>query len=266
LNAIEFIDETISFENKKIVGHFNAAIPEGEFVGLFGPNGAGKSTLLKTILGLNKPIYGSALVFGRPPQRGNPEIGYMPQLRREPPSYPLNGRAFMEAALHGTGWGIPHLKKKEHKEIEEAIQLVGLEDYIDRPFTQYSGGERQRLALAQALLGRPKILLLDEPLSNLDPGQQEKIIHLVKEVQEKLQITVLFSGHHLNPLLGVMDHLIYMAHGKAAMGTVDEVVNSKTLSMLYDTPIEVFRKDGNIWVMRKTMGMENHDEHTTLCD
>jgi len=259
LTALEFQDLTIAFENKAILKNFSATINHGQFIGILGPNGAGKSTFLRAILGLVKPISGHILVCEKPAQRGHPCIGYMAQAQHESQAFPLTGRSYLAAALNGTGWGMPFLTKPQRMQIERVIALVGLEEYVDRPVTQYSGGERQRLALAQSLLGQPKILLLDEPLSSLDPGQNEKIVSLVRSIQKELNITILLTSHNINPLIGTIDHIIYLAHGKAAIGSVDEIVNNKTLSALYDTPIEVIKSDGNVWVLQKNSGMSIHD-------
>lgn len=259
LKAIEFKDAALGFGKKQIISKLNATILDGEFVGIFGPNGSGKTTLLSTVLGLLKPINGTILLYGDAPHRGNPIIGYMPQLRHDLETYPLTGRSYLSAAVNGSGWGIPLLNKGEQNQIDAVIQLVGLQSYIDRPFSQYSGGERQHLALAQALLGKPKILLLDEPLSNLDPGQQEKIIRLIKTIQQRLKMTVLLTAHNINPLLEAMDRILYLAHGKAVIGTVEEVVNSATLSWLYDTPVEVIHAGRNIWVTTKLQERDDHE-------
>lgn len=259
MNAIEFKNVSLGFGDKEILQNFTATISHGEFVGIFGPNGAGKTVLLRTVLGLLKPLKGSIYVYGNSPQQERASIGYMPQMRRDLDAFPISGRAYLATTLTGTGWGMPFLNRQQRDEIDQVIELVGM-PYIDRPLRQFSGGERQLLALAQTLLGHPKILLLDEPLSNLDPGQQEKIVSLIHTIQQRLSITVLLTAHNINPLLHVMNHIVYLAHGKAAIGSLEEVVNSKTLSWLYDTPVEVLHSGPNVWVMPKTLEREGHDE------
>ncbi len=259
MNAIEFQNASFGFGTKSILNNLTASIPHGSFVGIFGPNGAGKTLMLRTILGLTNLIDGKILIYGTPPKRGLLSIGYLPQFHHELESFPLSGRSFLSAAAQGCRWGFPFLNKKQNLEIEEVIQLVELQDYIDRPFMQYSGGERQRLGLALALLGKPKILLLDEPLSALDPGQQERIIKLIHSIQKALNFTVLMTGHNINPLIDVMDNIIYLSHGQAAIGTVDEVVNTTTLSQLYNTPVEVIRSGNNVWIMPKNPEKDDHD-------
>lgn len=261
MKALEFKEATINFGPKDIFRNLNLSISEGEFVGIFGPNGAGKTSLMRSILGLIRPTSGNILVMGKPAHRGDQRIGYLAQIHHDTQSFPLTGRTYMSSALTGCGWGLPFLSKEHLCEIERVIELVDLQDYIDRPFSQFSGGEKQRLLLAEALLGNPPILLLDEPLSSLDPGQQEKIIDLIQVIQSQLHITVLFSAHNINPLLDVMTRLIYLAHGKAIIGTVAEIVNSETLSRLYDTPIEILKSGDNILVINKKSGTSIHNEH-----
>ncbi|MBI2743608.1 MAG: ATP-binding cassette domain-containing protein [Chlamydiales bacterium] len=262
MGSISFEKVTFSFHHKAILKEVSGEIRPGEFIGIFGPNGAGKSTLLRLILGLIKPESGTLLVNSRPPETGNCDIGYMPQVRREAQMLPLSGRSYLAATLHGTGWGVPRVSKEDAEQIERVIELVGMRDYVDRPFFECSGGERQRLALAQALLGKPNILLLDEPLSNLDPHQQENIINLVQSIQRQLKITVLFTAHDINPLLHIMDRILYLGNGKMVIGAVEEVVTSEILSELYNTHIEVVHSGDNIWVMHKNTGCFNvHHPH-----
>lgn len=260
MKVIEFDKLDIGFGKKRIISNLSAVISEGEFVGVFGPNGAGKTLLLRTILGLEEPLSGKVLLYGEPTHRGHPAIGYMPQLRHDFEGFSLTGKSYLAATMSGTGWGLPFLSKKYSQKIDNIVQLVGLEEVINRPFSQYSGGERQRLALAQALLGEPKILLLDEPLSSLDVGQQDKSVKLISSIQQQLDITVVITAHNVTPLMGVMTHIIYLAHGKAAIGTVDEVVNNKTLSWLYDTPVEVVRQGRNVVVLPKVAERDDHND------
>lgn len=262
MNAIELNDLTLHFGPKVLLDHFSASIQKGEFIGIFGPNGAGKSTLFRVILGLQKINSGYVKVLDNPPRKGNPEIGYLPQIRQNPPAHQLTARTYINVTLDGYRWQWWGSDKKKKKLLDEVIELTHLQDIVDRPYRYLSGGERQRVSLAEALLNQPKILLLDEPLSGLDPAQQEKMVQLVKNIQSHRSITVLFTAHEMNPLLTSMDRLIYLAQGKAIMGTVDEVVNSEQLSQLYHTPIEVIRQGNYLIVIHQKLGTPLHDEHS----
>jgi zinc/manganese transport system ATP-binding protein len=125
--------------------------------------------------------------------------------------------------------------------------------------SELSGGERQRLLLAQCLLGNPRLLLLDEPLISLDPRHQTGVVELVRRVQRELNITVLFSAHELNPLLNSLDRVLYLGSGRAALGTVDEVISKPVLSRLYGSPIDVMRVNGRIFVMSGDVEIDKLD-------
>jgi zinc/manganese transport system ATP-binding protein len=259
MNAIEFQNITLRFGDRTIVHDFSADLETGEFIGVFGPNGAGKSTLLRSILGLINPQKGHILLFDKPVRRGHSAIGYMPQSRLSTATNQLSGRSYITAALQGFQWGLPLVNSQEQAKLNEVIHLVGIEKFVDRPYKELSGGEKQRISLAQALLNQPRILLLDEPLSGLDPGQQEKIVTLIKHIQKQLNITVLFTAHEVNPLLNVMDRIIYLTHNKTAIGSVSEVITSEKLSWLYDAPIEVVRLENQLFVIHKKLGTNLHE-------
>ena len=210
---------------------------------MLGPNGAGKTTLMRAILGLLPPSAGRLRVFGRAPQRGDPAIGYLPQLRTVLPDLRVRGLDFIGASLHGERWGLPSLTRHDRVMIEETLDAVGARDLGRRPLSDMSGGERQRLLLAQALIGAPKLLLLDEPLISLDARHQEVAIDVVRKVCRERKITVLFSAHELNQLLGTLDRVLYLGNGQAVLGTVDEVITAPVLSRLYGTEIEVVRAE-----------------------
>jgi zinc/manganese transport system ATP-binding protein len=232
-----------------VLDQVSAAIRPGEFIGVLGPNGAGKTTLLRAALGLLRPVSGEVRVFGERPGRGNRAAGYLPQQRAAVAELPLRGRDYVASAWQGERWGLPFLGRRGGQQVTRAIELVEAEGLADRPLSQLSGGELQRLLLAQALLGQPRLLLLDEPLIGLDPHFQQAVIALVRRIQQSQGITVLFTAHDLNPLLGAMDRVLYLGQRRAALGTVDEVITAEVLSLLYDTPIEVLRVKGRILVV-----------------
>ncbi len=244
---------------RRILSDVSLAIEPGEFIGLLGANGAGKTTLLKAILGLLAPTSGEIQVFGAPASRGNASIGYMPQSRISVPWTQLSGRAFVASAAGRKRWGLPTLSAAEWRDVDEALALVGAEALAQRPLAELSGGERQRLLLAQALLGRPGLLLLDEPLIHLDPRHQQGVVDLVRALQKRLSLTVLFAAHELNPLLGALDRVLYLGEGHAALGSVDEVMTGPVLSRLYGTDIEVVRIQGRIFVMAGAHDVERAD-------
>jgi zinc/manganese transport system ATP-binding protein len=248
-NAIELDRVTLVRGGRVVLDSVSAAIRAGEFIGVFGPNGSGKSTLLRAVLGLLPPLSGEIRVLGDPPARGNRSAGYLPQQRTALADLPIRGWDFVASAWQGERWGLPFVSGRGRREVARVIHRVQANGLAERPLSQLSGGELQRLLLAQALLGRPRLLLLDEPLISLDPHFQQTVIALVREIQLAEEITVLFTAHDPNPLLGVMDRVLYLGNRQAAIGTVDEVITGEVLSRLYDMPIEVMRIKDRIVVV-----------------
>lgn len=253
-------DLQLGYKNNPLVSQVTLSIAQGEFIGIFGPNGSGKSTFLKSILGLIKPLGGELLLFGEKPQHGNTKLGYMPQLRTQRFALHLTSRSMLESSMSGTRLGMPFLSKQEKLAVQAVIDLVKANTFADRSFNQLSGGERQRIFLAQALLGNPNILLLDEPLSGLDPRFQETFIDLLYGIQQKLKSTILFTAHDPNPLLKVMNRVLYFAKGKVITGTVDEVMTTEKLSSLYETTIEVIRYKNRIIVLGDEKSLYGQEE------
>ncbi len=260
MNILELAGVTLRLGERTILAEVDLAVRAGEFIGVLGPNGAGKTTFMRAVLGLLPPAHGHIRVFGRPPRRGNPAIGYMPQVRTVLPELKIRGRDFIASSLDGARWGLPSLGRAKRQAIDATLELVGARALAERALSDMSGGERQRLLLAQALIGEPKLLLLDEPLIGLDARHQEIAIDMVRTVCRERGTTVLFSAHELNQLLGTLDRVLYLGSGKAVLGSVDEVITAPVLSRLYGTEIQVIRADGNYFVMSRGRTVE-HGEH-----
>lgn len=260
MNAVELDRATIGIGGRAVLADASFAIRRGEFIGVLGPNGAGKTTLMRAILGLLPPSSGSLRVFGRPPRRGDVEIGYLPQVRTVLPDLRMRGLDYIASSVNGERWGLSGLTRTDRTMIDETLELVGARDLSGRPLSDMSGGERQRLLLAQALIGRPQLLLLDEPLISLDARHQEIAIDVVSRLCRERKITVLFSAHELNQLIGTLDRVLYLGNGQAVLGTVDEVITAPVLSRLYDTDIQVVRAEGHIFVMSRGREIE-HGAH-----
>jgi zinc/manganese transport system ATP-binding protein len=255
-----FANVSLALAGREILRGMNFEIGSSEFVGLLGANGAGKTTLLRAILGILPAKHGSIRVFGAAAKRGNPLIGYMPQSRSSLQGNRLRGWDIVAGIVRGERLGLPFQGADVRRKVDEALGLVEATGLAHRPFAELSGGEKQRVLLAQALVDEPQLLLLDEPLLNLDPGQQRNVVGLVKHLQVTLGLPVIFSSHELNPLLGSIDRVLYLGHGEAAIGVVDEVITAPILSRLYDAPIEVHKVGGRIFVMSGNVEMER-DAH-----
>jgi zinc/manganese transport system ATP-binding protein len=237
-----------------------------EFVAVLGPNGAGKSTLLKTILGLQPAAGGQVEVLGEPAGRRNAAIGYLPQRRAFDASARIRGVDVVRLGWDGDRWGLPlpaFLQGRRGRQaadrVEEVIGLVGAEEYAHRPIGQCSGGEQQRLLIAQALIRRPALLVLDEPLDSLDVPNQSAVSGLIRQVCRSENVAVLLVAHDVNPILPYLDRVLYLAHGSAVIGTPEQVITAETLSRLYDTPIDVLRdRTGRLVVVGQP---DSHTEH-----
>ena len=237
------------------------SVDPGEFVAVLGPNGSGKSTLLRLLLGLLPPAAGHLTVLGKRPHRGNAAVGYVPQRRNIDRDLPVRGRDFVHLGIDGNRWGVALGNAADiHQRVDQAIASVEGLGYADRAIGRLSGGEQQRLLLAQALLGRPKLLLLDEPLISLDPHHQRTVVELTRTLQQQLGIAVLFTAHEINPLLGALDRVLYLGSGQAALGAVEEVITGPVLARLYGSEIDVVRVNGRIFVMSGGYDVE-HDAH-----
>ncbi|TMI47492.1 metal ABC transporter ATP-binding protein [Candidatus Bathyarchaeota archaeon] len=229
-------------------------INRGEFVAIIGPNGAGKTTLFRLILGLQKPLDGNIEIFNTEPKRGNPLIGYVPQRHGIDSETNLESLELVRLAFSGKNWGVS-LSGRDREAALGAMKDVGAQDLAHRSLSVLSGGELQRIFLAEALVSRPELLLLDEPLSNLDLKREKDLVQLVNSVVRSRNVTALLIAHNINPLLPFLDKVIFIANGKVATGKPEEVLTSESLSALYGVPVEVLHDSrGNVAIV----GIEQH--------
>jgi zinc/manganese transport system ATP-binding protein len=221
------------------------AIGRGEFVAVLGPNGAGKSTFLDVVLGLLAPSAGAVSVLGQAPRAARARIGYLPQRRNFDASTRVRGVDVVRLGLDGARWGLPlpaalsASTRAAREKVAETIDLVGASAYAERPIGTLSGGEQQRLLIAQALVRDPELLLLDEPLDSLDLPNQGAVAALVARICETRGVTVVLVAHDVNPILGYLDRVVYFAGGRGVEGPPREVIRADVLSDLYGSPIEV---------------------------
>ena len=209
-------------------------------VAVAGGSGSGKTTMLQVLLGLIPPSAGTVEVFGQIPERGNPRIGYVPQHYSEAVGQAVRCRDLVSLSVTGTRWGT-RKNAADTAAVNAALEAVGAADYADSRMSVLSGGQQQRVAIAQALVGNPKLLLLDEPLANLDLRNQREIVDLLAELQQSRAVTILVVVHDMNPLLAHLGGSVYLLDGHAHYGSVGEVVDSDLLSHLYGTQIKVVR-------------------------
>ena len=234
---------------RKILDDVSFALRPGEFTALIGSNGAGKTTLLRVILGLQAPSAGTVRVAGQPRTRRGSVIGYVPQKILLDPDMPLRGRDLVALGIDGHRLGLPRPSRARRERVQEMLAAVDAERFADARVGRLSGGEQQRILIAHALISRPKLLLLDEPLANLDLRSAREVVGLLARIAREQQIAVLTSAHEMNALLPVMDRVVYLADGRAACGTADEVVRSDVLSRLYGHRVDVMRVRGRVIVV-----------------
>lgn len=247
--VISLKDVSLELGGRKILNDVSFTIARGEFVAILGPNGAGKTTLFKLLLGLLKPSKGEIDVLGMSPHRGDSNIGYAPQHRVLETDLALRARDVVGFGLDGNKWGIGFGSKERDAKIDAVLKEVDAYQFADAPVGKLSGGEQQRLLIAQALITNPKILLLDEPLSNLDISHAQEIIAVLAKISKGRDVTIMLVSHDINPLLPSATQVLYMANGHGVLGTPDEVITSASLSKLYDTNVEVIRSGGHVFVV-----------------
>ncbi|MCP1230948.1 metal ABC transporter ATP-binding protein [Acetobacter indonesiensis] len=260
LPALEVDHVTLARGGQVVLQDITFAIPKGSFVGVLGANGAGKTTLFRGLLGLEPSHTGALRVNGIPVHRGNPAIGYMPQMRKLVGGQ-LSGWSMVAAARRGQKWGLPWCGRTGRAAVKAALEAVDAVDLARKPVGTLSGGQRQRLLLAQTLLDDPSLLLLDEPLASLDPARMRETALRIHTLAQTRGMTVLMSAHDINPLLGLMDHVLYLARGKALLGTVDDVITTQALTALYGAPVDVVRAGGRVFVVAEGGGaaLQPHD-------
>ncbi len=252
--AVGFERAAVRLGGRTIWSDLSVSVEHGEFVAILGPNGAGKSTLVKAVLGLLPLAAGAVSVLGGPPGEANDRIGYLPQRRNFDAGTRIRGIDIVRLGLDGARWGIPipglPSRARASARVAEVLELVGATGFAHNPIGELSGGEQQRLLIAQALVRRPGLLLLDEPLDSLDLPNQASVAALVRRICQEEKVAVLLVAHDINPILGYLDRVVYVAGGTACEGSPEQVISSETLSRLYGAPIEVLRaSDGRLVVV-----------------
>ncbi len=268
--VVAFAGAAVRLGNRTIWSDVDLEVPAGEFVAVLGPNGVGKSTLIKAALGVVSLSAGQVRVLGEPPGGASRRIGYLPQRRSFEPGLRVRGLDVVRLGLDGDRWGIPlpllarrsaRGREKETR-LAEVLDLVDASRYAGRPIGELSGGEQQRLLIAQALVRRPELLLLDEPLDSLDLPNQGAVAALISRICREEDVTVLLVAHDVNPILPYLDRVVYVAQGGVLAGPPAEVITSQTLSRLYDTPIEVLEtSEGRLVVVGQPDAAATHAGH-----
>ncbi|MEU3625256.1 ABC transporter ATP-binding protein [Amycolatopsis coloradensis] len=247
--AVRVRGASLAFGTRTLWSGLDLDVEPGEFLAILGPNGSGKSSLLKVLLGQQGLPEGTVEIAGRRPGGQNRRIGYIPQQRALDEGLTMRGVDLVGLGLDGHRWGTGLFGiSKRRQLVSRAIESVGAQAYAKQPVGRLSGGEQQRLRVAQSLVGDPEVLLCDEPLLSLDLAHQRAVSELIDERRRSADTAVLFVTHEINPILSSVDRVLYLVNGQFRVGKPDEVMNSETLSELYGTRIEVLKVGGQIHV------------------
>jgi zinc/manganese transport system ATP-binding protein len=259
--VLEISGGSLGFGGRTLWSGLDLQVRPGEFLAVLGPNGSGKTSLLKTILGSQRLDSGTARLAGREIRRGDRRVGYIPQQKLIPAGTPLRGRDLVALGVNGHRFGLPVTRRGERERVDALLADVGAEDYAQQPVGTLSGGEQQRLRVGQALAGDPVLLLCDEPLLSLDLHHQRGVSELIDRRRRTHGTAVVFVTHDVNPVLDVVDRILYLAGGRFLQGTPEEVLRSEVLSELYGTPVDVIRSHGRVIVVGVPEGHEHEGTH-----
>lgn len=256
-SVLEFKKASLSFGDTSVWKDLTLSVTKGEFIAVIGANGSGKTVLLKAILGQLPLSSGEIELLGKPVGKGSRQIGYIPQHRQSDSGLPLRARDLLRMGLDGHRFGLPLRSSKTSKKVSEMLEAVGAIEIASVPIGQLSGGQLQRIRVAQAVIDKPQLILADEPLSALDLKQQSLVAELINKQRQQNGAAVLFVTHDVNPVLDYIDRVLYLANGQFRIGTPDEVLRSDVLSQLYGRAVDVVRNQGRIAVL----GSSDHDHH-----
>ena len=246
---VHFEDARLAYGSRVLWDELNLSIAAGEFLAVLGPNGSDKTSFINTMLGTTSLNRGSVAIAGAPVRRGSAAVGLIPQQRPFGDNVPLRARDLVALGVDGSKLGIRIGRSVVRQKVDELLEMVGASGYANRPVSDLSGGEQQRLRAAQALAGNPRVLLCDEPLLSLDLHHQQAISEVIHRQAVERESAVIFVTHEINPILPYVDRVLYLAEGRFHLGTVDEVMQSSVLTELYGAPVEVLRVNGRIVVV-----------------
>jgi len=248
--------------DRELWSGLDLTVRPGELIAVLGPSGSGKTTLLRAILGLERLSAGRIEALGAPVRRaGNRRIGYIPQQRPLPRDTALRGRDLVALGVNGHRFGFPLPRRGDTERVDALLAAVGAGQFAERPVGLLSGGEQQRLRVGQALADDPRLLLCDEPLTSLDLSNQQAVVSLIDRHRRQTGAGVLLVTHDINPVLGTVDRILYLANGRFTLGTPDEVLDSRVLSELYGAPVHVLRAGGRLVVVGAPDAEETHHHH-----
>jgi zinc/manganese transport system ATP-binding protein len=233
-------------------------VEPGEFLVILGPNGAGKTSLLRIILGLVQPSGGTVTLLGTTPRQGRGRVAYIPQQRSIEQDMPLRPMDVVRMGIDGSRWGLPLRRGSVPKRSRDALDSVDATAFAWQRIGTLSGGERQRVRVAQALGGNPLLIVCDEPLLSLDVASQASVVRALDRIRRERGTGIVFVTHDVNPVLPFLDRVLYLAGGRAVVGSSEEVLRSDVLSELYGTPVQVLRIGGGLVIAGAPEHLHEH--------
>ncbi|MBX7445499.1 MULTISPECIES: metal ABC transporter ATP-binding protein [unclassified Arthrobacter] len=260
-SVVSLSGASLKFGQRTLWEDLDLDIRPGEFFAVLGPNGSGKTSFLKVLLGLQKLQSGQATLGGRAVERGSRLIGYIPQQKSFAADTPMRARDIVGLGVDGHRWGLRLSPAKANHRIDELLEVVGATEYAKVPVGQLSGGEQQRLRVAQALATDPQVLLCDEPLLSLDLHHQQAVSALINRQCREYDSAVVFVTHEINPIIDYVDRVLYLAGGRFKVGTPEDVMTTEVLSDLYESNVEVIRANGRIVVVGLPDATTHHHTH-----
>ncbi len=209
VNLVDCRNVRLGYASRLVASCPDFTVGAGDFLAVIGPNGSGKTTLLKTVAGLIRPLSGS---MGIPAEVSRGGIGYLPQAKEVQRDFPASVTEVVESGCQTLRGMRPFYSRKERKMVLDAIDRFGIGNLAQRSFRELSGGQRQRVLLARALCAPRKLLLLDEPLTGLDPDAQTELHGLLGEVK-KSGLAVMMVTHDLSPAFRLATHVLTLGDG-----------------------------------------------------
>jgi zinc/manganese transport system ATP-binding protein len=249
-------DASLHYGQRHLWEHLDLELEPGEFLAVLGPNGAGKTSLLRVVLGQTPLTSGVVEIAGAPIRRGNRLVGYVPQQHALNSAAGIRPRDLVRLGIDGHRWGFGRTTGVKER-VDELLAAVGATSYADAPLGMLSGGEQQRVRIAQALASDPRILLCDEPLLSLDLAHQQGVVHLLDARRREHGTAVVMVTHEINPILPVVDRVLFLAPHGVRLGDPAEILTSPVLTELYGTPVEVVHTSSGIAIL----GLNTLPEH-----
>ncbi len=242
MSVLEMKDVTFAYDRDAVIEEVNFSLAEGDFAAFIGPNGSGKSTVIKMLLGQLEPDRGEVKILGKPVKKINDwtKVGYISQQVREfNQSFPATVREVVGSNLYSDMGFFHFLNKNLEAKIKSALQLVEMEEFADRLIGNLSGGQQQRVFIARMMVNDPDLIFLDEPLSGVDITTQDEFYHIIGDINERLDKTVVMVSHDVNLISSKANFVVCFESGNVHLHSADEFDYDDYLSSLRDSNLRI---------------------------